>query len=336
MFAMLKNTDLIQIRAIRQVMLISILIMAIKFIAYYFTGSTAILTDALESIVNVVAGGFALFSMYFALRPKDLNHPYGHGKIEFLSAGLEGVLIFIAGIFIVGKATFDIISQSALQRLDLGLILSGVAGGANFFLGKYLIKTGEKHRSIALIANGKHLQTDTITTVGLISGIALIYLSGWLWLDSVLAIVFAFFFFATGYKLVRKSLAGLLDETDTAIIEEVVEHLQTSRKNDWIDLHNLRVLQYGSSLHIDCHITMPWYYSLAETHNRMDDIEVVLKNAYPDKVEVFVHADPCMAHSCEICCIDACNVRRQPFKKRIEWSAQNTLANEKHNALTAD
>lgn len=334
MFARLNNPDYIQNQAIRRVLLVSMLIMLVKFIAYYLTDSTAILTDALESIVNVVAGGFALFSIHFASQPKDLNHPYGHGKIEFLSAGLEGVLIIIAGVFIVGKAANDFISPTALQRLDIGLLLSGMAGGANYFLGKYLVKTGEKHRSITLVANGKHLQTDTITTIGLISGIALIYITGWRWMDILLAIVFAVFFFITGYKLVRKSLAGLLDETDTALIEEVVSQLQNNRKEDWIDLHNLRVLQYGSSLHVDCHITMPWYYSLADTHNRMDEIESVLKNAYPDKVEVFVHADPCMAFSCEICSIHNCDVRRQPFKKRIEWDANNTLANQKHSLHT--
>jgi cation diffusion facilitator family transporter len=327
----LNPTSIIQIKAIKQVLFVSVLIMAVKFTAFYLTDSTAILTDALESIVNVVAGGFALFSIRYASRPKDLNHPYGHGKIEFMSAGFEGGLIIMAGIVIIVKAMLDLINPTELQRLDLGMLLSGIAGSTNYFLGRYLINTGEKHRSITLIADGKHLQTDTLTTIGLVAGVALIYFTGWQWMDGIIAIVFALFIFITGYKLVRKSLAGLMDETDTAIIDEVVLKLQSSRKNDWIDLHNLRVLQYGSSLHVDCHITMPWYYSLAETHNRVDEVEAVLKNAYPDKVEVFVHADPCMAFSCEVCGILDCQVRRQPFKKKIIWSAQNTLPNQKHS-----
>jgi cation diffusion facilitator family transporter len=324
----------IQLKAIRLVLAIGVLIMAAKFTAYYFTSSTAILTDALESIINVLAGTFALFSLSYASRPKDLNHPYGHGKVEFISAGFEGGLILMAGTTIVVKALLDLVHPPDIENLDMGIFLSAIAGGLNYFMGKYLVKVGAQHRSITLVAEGKHLLTDTITSVGLVLGVAIIYITGWIWIDSVLAIMFAFFIFITGYKLVRKSLSGLMDETDTAVVSEIVNLLENNRKPQWIDLHNLRVLQYGSSYHVDCHITMPWFNTLADTHAQLDEIELVLKQAYPNEIEVFVHPDPCLPSSCNVCAMKFCNHRHAPQQKHVKWDVQNTLLNKKHDGNT--
>jgi cation diffusion facilitator family transporter len=217
--------------------------MFLKFIAFFITHSNAILSDALESIINVVAGLFAYFSMRYAARPKDINHPYGHGKIEFISAGFEGGLILIAGILIIGKAVYSFIFPVEIDHLDKGALLAGFAGIVNFFLGRYLIKTGERYRSITLVADGKHLQSDTLSSVGLIIGIVIIYFTKMVWLDNILAIAFALIIIFTGFKLIRKALAGLMDEADEVIIKDVLKVLSENRREQWIDVHNLRTQQ---------------------------------------------------------------------------------------------
>jgi divalent metal cation (Fe/Co/Zn/Cd) transporter len=274
--------------------------MLIKFFAYFLTHSNAILSDALESIINVVAGMFAYYSLYYAAKPKDVNHPYGHGKIEFISAGFEGGLIFIAGLLIIIKSISNLIHPSQIDNLDTGIMISGAAGLINFFMGRYLISIGTKQNSIILKADGKHLQADTFTSIGLMAGVAIIYFTGYLWLDSVLAIVFAFM---------------MLNET---------------RKPKWIDVHNLRVLQYGSSYHIDCHITMPWYENLSVTHDELKEIEKVFSKKFQGRVEVFIHPDPCVPESCRLCQITTCEVRNSPFEKKVDWTLQNIQGNAKH------
>lgn len=312
------------------VLLMSIGIMLIKFFAYFLTHSNAILSDALESIINVVAGMFAYYSISYAARPKDNNHPYGHGKIEFISAGFEGGLIFIAGIGIVIKSISNLIHPSEIDHLDIGIILSGTAGLINFILGRYLIKVGKAQNSITLAADGKHLQTDTFTSIGLIACVAIIYFTGFVWLDSVLAMGFACMILITGYQLVRKSLAGLMDETDEEVVQSIVEVLNLTRKPKWIDVHNLRVLQYGSSYHIDCHITMPWYENLLVTHDELKEIEEVFGKKFDGRVEVFIHPDPCITESCRVCQIADCNVRKLPFEKKVEWTLENIQGDAKH------
>ena len=304
--------------------------MLIKFFAYFLTHSNAILSDALESIINVVAGMFAYYSLYYAAKPKDVNHPYGHGKIEFISAGFEGGLIFIAGLLIIIKSIFNLIHPSQIDNLDTGIMISGAAGLINFFMGRYLISIGTKQNSIILKADGKHLQADTFTSIGLMAGVAIIYFTGYLWLDSVLAIVFAFMILITGYGLLRKSLAGLMDETDEEVVQSIVEVLNETRKPKWIDVHNLRVLQYGSSYHIDCHITMPWYENLSVTHDELKEIEQVFSKKFQGRVEVFIHPDPCVPESCRLCQITTCEVRNSPFEKKVDWTLQNIQGNAKH------
>lgn len=305
--------------------------MFIKFIAFFITHSNAILSDALESIINVVAGAFAYYSLKVAARPKDLDHPYGHGKIEFISAGFEGGLILLAGIIIIGKSVMNMIHPVAIHQLEVGAILAAVAGAANFILGRFLIKTGEVHKSITLVADGKHLQSDTWSSFGLVAGVVVIYFTGWVWMDNVLAIGFGGVIIFTGYKLVRKSLAGLMDEADEVIIKEVIQVLNEHRNPNWIDIHNLRILQYGSSYHIDCHITLPWYNDLKSSHDELKNIEDLITAKFHDKVELFIHPDPCLPFSCSLCQLNQCTVRQRPFEYKIEWTSANVMRNEKHH-----
>jgi cation diffusion facilitator family transporter len=305
--------------------------MLIKFAAWIITQSNAILTDALESIVNVFAGAFALYSVSYAAKPKDEDHPYGHGKIEFLSIGLEGTLIAIAGISIVIKSIYNLFYPHEIDSLDIGLFLTLFTGSVNLIMGLYLQKKGKELHSVTLIADGKHILSDAYSSGGLIIGIILIWISGIRWMDSVVAIIFGLLILYTGYKLMRKSLAGVLDEVDYALVEEIVEVLNKNRKDEWIDIHNFRVIKYGSNLHIDCHITLPWYYSLEKSHSLVSEVENILTKESENHIEVFIHADPCLPDSCSICALKNCAERKHPFIKQIDWSIEVILKNQKHS-----
>ncbi|MFN7313186.1 MAG: cation diffusion facilitator family transporter [Bacteroidota bacterium] len=317
------------VKAMRNVLIAGIAIMVLKFVAYFITHSNAILSDALESIINVVAGAFAYYSVLLAAKPKDLDHPYGHGKIEFISAGFEGGLILIAGLLIIVKSIMNLLHPIAIEHLDVGAWMTAVAGGINYFLGRYLIRVGENQKSLTLIADGKHLQTDTWSSLGLVAGVLIIYFTGYTFLDSVFAILFGILIMVTGFKLVRKSLAGLMDEADESVIREVIAVLQKHRKKEWIDIHNLRIQQYGSSYHIDCHITLPWYNNLQTSHDELKNIEDLIIDQFHDQVELFIHADPCIPESCKLCEIN-CEVRQHTFEQRLPWTLENVLKNEKH------
>ncbi|SHN12256.1 cation diffusion facilitator family transporter [Cyclobacterium lianum] len=310
---------------------ISLLLLVIKFYSFYITGSNAILTDAMESIVNVVASCFALYSVYLSALPKDSNHPYGHGKIEFFSAGIEGTLIIIAGIFIIYQAIVGLIFPKELKDLPIGMGLVGFSGIINGVLGFFLQKKGKSLNSITLEADGRHLVTDALSSFVLIAGIGIIYFSGWIMLDSIISMAFAVFILFNGYYLVRRSVAGLMDESNPKAIGQTVKILNQSRKENWIDIHNMRVQQYGGDSHIDLHLTLPYYFDLIRVHDEVHEVEEVLEQNLPGYVEVFVHADPCLPDSCcHYCQVKDCAVRKHPRTKKIKWTAHNMAKNQKH------
>jgi cation diffusion facilitator family transporter len=312
------------------VVAIAVLLFSIKVAAYFITQSVAVLTDALESTVNVIAGFIGLYSLYVAAKPSDSDHPYGHGKAEFISAAVEGTLIFIAGLIIIYEAIIHFIRPKTLQQLDKGIILVAITALINFLVGYFAIQTGRKNNSLALIASGKHLQSDTYSTLGIIAGLLIIRLTGYNWMDSVIAIIFALLIIYTGYKIIRSSLAGIMDEADTALLGKLVEVLNNNRKENWIDLHNLRVIKYGGQLHVDCHLTVPWYLNVHEAHREIDSLTALIKKEMGDAVEFFVHSDGCLDFSCSICPKQACSVRKKPFEQRINWTIENILSNKKH------
>jgi cation diffusion facilitator family transporter len=326
----LEKSALIKINAIRTVLFAGSLIMVLKFVAFFITHSNSILSDALESIINVVAGAFAYYSLWLAAKPKDTDHPYGHGKIEFISAGFEGGLILLTGIIIIGKSVINMFNPVVIHQLNIGALIAAIAGTANYFLGQYVIRIGNQQNSITLIADGKHLIADTFSSIGLVAGVIIIYYTNWLWLDNVFAILFGFVIIYTGYRLVRKSLAGLMDEADESILKEVIIVLNNNRHPNWIDIHNLRILQYGSSYHIDCHITLPWYNDLKTSHDELKKVEDLVLQKFHDKVELFIHPDPCLPFSCSICQLSECKVRQKPFEQKVAWTLENVMLNQKH------
>jgi cation diffusion facilitator family transporter len=313
---------------------LSIVLLVGKLLAFYLTNSVSILTDALESIVNVIAGFFGLYSLRLSAKPKDADHPYGHGKIEFISAAVEGVMIALAAIFILIESIRNLITPVTLQQLDVGISIIAVAGALNFLMGLICIRNGRKNNSQALIASGKHLQTDTYTTVGILLGLTLVYITGNQRIDSLVGIAFSCLIFYSGFKIIRSSVAGIMDERDKTLLRKMIIVLDTNRSKNWVDIHNIRIIKYGSTLHIDSHLTVPWYLNVHEAHDEIDKLADIVRKEFGDAIELFVHSDGCLPISCPICIKDDCPVRHHPFQRRIAWTVQNMQRDQKHQLNT--
>lgn len=309
---------------------VSVLLLAVKFFAYYSTHSVAILTDALESIVNVVAGFIGLYSLFVAAKPRDQDHPYGHGKAEFLSAAIEGTLIGTAGLIIIYKAVQNLIHPVELHKIDYGIWLVAGTACVNFIVGFFCLRTGKRNNSLALMASGKHLQSDTWSTIGIIIGLILLYFTGYKWIDSAIAILFAVYIIYTGYKILRSSIAGIMDEADAKLLSQMVELLNANRRENWVDLHNLRVIKYGSILHVDAHLTVPWFLNVHEAHIEIDALGVLIRKEFGETLELFVHSDGCLPFQCKICNKKDCPERKNKFEQRIVWTLENISQNKKH------
>lgn len=320
-----------EFRIIAVSLFVSLVLTIAKFIAYFSTHSIAILSDALESIINVVAGAFACYSIYLASKPKDLNHPYGHGKVEFFSIGFEGGMILIAGCLILFKAAESFLSPRPLRQLDAGIMIILGAGLVNFLLGIFLTRSGRKRSSITISGNGQHILADAWSSAGLLTALLLIHFTGWRWLDPLASLAFGTLIVWKGYKLLRHSVSGLMDETDMQVIDKVTAILSENRRPAWIDVHNMRAQQYGQNVHVDCHITMPYYFTLEEVHREIKLVERTLSDQFPyGNVECFFHTDPCLPGSCPYCLVDRCPVRRFPFERKIVWSRDNVLRDSQH------
>jgi len=309
---------------------ISVILLVIKFIAYYLTRSVAVLTDALESIVNVAAGFIGLYSLFIAAKPRDINHPYGHGKAEFLSAAVEGTLILSAGAIIIYKAVQHLIFPIAITSIDQGILLVGATAVINLAVGLVGVRFGKRNRSLALIASGRHLISDSYSTFGIIVGLLLILFTKLFWIDSVVAILFGLFIIYTGYRIIRGSIAGIMDEADEELLTRMIQLLNLNRRENWVDLHNFRVIKYGSVLHVDCHLTVPWYLNVQEAHAEIEAFGALIRKEFGELLELFVHSDGCLYVQCPICIKPNCPVRHHPFEKRIEWTRENTLQDKKH------
>lgn len=314
----------------KYIVVVAIVLFIIKIIAWQITGSVAILTDSLESIVNVMSSFLGLYSLQLAAVPRDRSHPYGHGKVEFISAGIEGVLISLAGLFIVYRAVASFFNPTEITRLDTGLYIIAISAVVNYLFGFWAVKTGEKNSSPALLASGQHLKTDTYTTIGIILGLLLLKLTGLWWIDGLTALIFALVIMFTGYKIVRSAIAGIMDESDEQLLEKMVNYLQENRDPNWVDIHNLRIIKYGAVLHIDCHLTLPWYFNIKQGHDETDKLQSLITDKFGSQIELMIHTDYCEDFSCQICQVANCAERKAPFVKQIKWTVENVTSKEKH------
>jgi cation diffusion facilitator family transporter len=313
------------------VVVASVLLFGLKVIAYFLTNSVAVLTDALESTVNVVTGFTGLYSLRLAAKPRDENHPYGHGKAELVSASFEGILILVAGLIIVYESVINLVHAHPVRQLDTGILLIGFTALANYLLGRWCVSTGKQHHSLALQASGKHLQSDTWTTVGIVVGLLLLRFTGIAWIDSAVALIFALFIIVEGYKIIRQTVAGIMDEADVELLHQLIKVLNENKRAAWVDLHNLRVIKYGAVLHVDCHLTVPWYYNVNEAHAEVDALDRLIARSFDHSLEMFVHTDGCMPPgSCRVCALENCPHRKAEPEIRLEWTMDNITSNQKH------
>jgi cation diffusion facilitator family transporter len=319
------------LRVQRWVVFTSLGLFVLKVIAYLLTNSVAVLTDALESTVNVVTAFTGLYSLRVSARPRDADHPYGHGKIELISASFEGLLIVVAGLLIVYESITHLIDPQPVQQLDAGMALIGFTAVANYALGAWCLRTAQRHHSVALRASGKHLQSDTWSTLGIVAGLLLIRLTGLAWVDSAVALFFAGFIMIEGSRIIRQTVAGIMDEADEALLRQLARTLDAKKQKNWIDLHNLRIIKYGAILHVDCHLTVPWYFNVNEAHAEVDALNAVIQQDFDQSLETFVHTDGCVPpHSCRLCPRIECHVREHVFEGRMEWTYDNLTRNKKH------
>jgi cation diffusion facilitator family transporter len=308
----------------------STVLLAAKFIAYIITHSVAVLTDALESIVNVAAAFIGLYSLYVSAKPRDREHPYGHGKAEYISAAVEGTLVFSAGALIIYKSIKSFFEPYNIVQLDLGMTVLAATAVVNWLLGSVAYRQGKRSGSLALSASGKHLQTDSYSTFAIIGGLILMTITGKQWMDAVFAMVFAVVILFTGYKIVRGSIAGIMDEADIRLLTKMVEKLNTNRRDNWVDMHNLRVIKYGNVLHVDCHLTVPWYLNVHEAHTEVEALGNLIRDNFAESMELFAHSDGCLYFQCHICDKLNCPVRQHEFKDQIVWTVNNVSQNKKH------
>jgi cation diffusion facilitator family transporter len=300
-------------------------LLAVKYFAYVHTGSAAVLSDALESIVNIVAAAFAIASLVFASRPADRGHPYGHGKIEYMSAVFEGGLIAFAALMILWYAVRDLVIGPAVQEIDLGLTVTAGAGAANAALGGFLIRTGRRMHSITLVADGQHVLSDFKTSLGVVIGLLLVRVTGWAWLDPLAAIVVGANLAWTGVRLVRQAAGGLLDEEDPALLGRVVAACDAERRPGIIRIHRLRAIRSGRRTHADIHVIVPEYWTVEEGHEAIDAFERRVLAAARVEGDIALHADPCHRALCAACDVTDCPVRREPFAGRPPFTVEEAV-----------
>lgn len=318
----------IKIRIQRRIVFLSVLLLAGKFLAFFITNSVGILTDALESIVNVTAGFISLYSIGLAAKPRDKDHPFGHGKVELISASIEGILILIAGLAIIVEGVRRLFEPSEVGQLDIGILIIAVAGLANYLMGWYSIRVGRRYDSIALEAGGKHLQSDTYSTIGLILGLLLLYWTGIAWIDSALALIFGGIIVITGINILRKTVGNLMDKADERILKTMLNDLIKSRREDWIDVHNVKVLKYGSAYFVDCDLTLPWYYDIRRGHDVCEEVGKAISEKFSNRIRLNIHTDPCMEEHCPGCGLLNCAYRLHPFVKYKELTLDDLTKNE--------
>lgn len=277
-------------------MIVGFLMFLGKMGAYLITGSAAILSDALESIVHIFAASLAFYSMILSLRPPSKTQPYGYGKIEYFSAGFEGSLIIIAALSILFLGIRDIILGPEVQKIDVGIYIIAAASIVNLILGYYLIRTGNKTNSIILIADGKHVLTDSITSFGALAALILILITGIVYFDPIIAILIGINILVTGYKLIRQSFKGLMNTSDPEVLAKLDEFMTSIVVNDSrvLSYHRLRYWSSGDKYFVDLHIACEDNMTVNESHKLLEEIEKKISDTIFPKhqVELLLHLDP--------------------------------------------
>lgn len=291
-----------------------------KFVAFEITGSRAILSDAMESIANVLGSLIGLITIYIASLPADKGHPYGHGKAEYFSVAFEGGVISFASLFIIYESIKSLLEHNVVREMDIGIALVAGAGIINGGLGLFLKIKGKNLKSLALVGSGEHLISDFLTSVGLVAGLFAVRFTGWMWLDSAIALVFGLILAVMGYRLVRRSLSGLMDEKDLEIIRQLGHLFYKHAFPGIIRIHHTRIIRSGRYHHIDAHIVVPEFWEVHKAHDETDRFSGLVIKDYEYEGEMHLHLDPCRRAYCKVCDLKDCPIRVHPFEKRMEFT----------------
>lgn len=273
---------------------VSLLMLVGKVGAAFLTGSTAILSDAAESVIHLFATGFAGFSLWYAATPPDPDHPYGHGKISYFASAVEGTLILIAALVIGTMAVRDLLVGPSLRQLDVGLYLMGGLTVVNLALGTYLVRVGRRTNSLVLVSNGQHVLTDMWTSLGVIVGVGLVWGTGIAWLDPVAGLFVAGNILWTASGLLRRSIYGLMDEADPDATEALLDELTEAKADGTIaEFHQVRYRRSGDQVWVEYHLMFPGEMSIREAHARSHEVEERVDALFPDEaVYVTAHLEP--------------------------------------------
>ena len=322
MSTQLKNIKLNK-RAAKVSLFAGIIIFGTKFSAFLVTDSTAIFSDAAESVINIVAAGVALYSILVSSKPADEDHPYGHGKIEYFSAGFEGLLIALAGLVIMYSGISKIILGGEPTKLGLGILLLGVSSLANMVLSLYIKGVGEKTNSLTLIADAKHIMADVYTSFGIIVGLGVVILTDIPIFDPIIAIIVAINILFTGFNLVRESVGGLMNEVDSKTMKVISEKIVSIRKPEWIDVHELRFWKSANNTFVDFHLVLPYYFTIREAHKSDNLVLSEMDKILPGS-QVKMHLDYCDFNLCKYCEYSDCKERKEELMEKSVWD-QNRI-----------
>jgi cation diffusion facilitator family transporter len=286
----LQVADKLKVAAVVSIV-VAAAVLGLKFLAYWITGSVALYSDALESIVNLITALVALYALHISTQPADRRHQFGHHKAEYFSAVLEGVLIVLAALLIVREAYDALVVPRRLNEPVQGLLINGAATVINAAWSYFLLTWGRRQRSPALVADGWHLLTDVATSFGVLAGLSLATLTGWQVLDPVLAAVVAVNILWAGWRLVRDSISGLMDEAVTAEVARRIREVISNNAEGAIQAHDVKTRTAGRVTFIEFHLVVPGRMTVASSHQICDRIENALADAIPG-AEVLIHVEP--------------------------------------------
>ena len=306
-------------------LLISIIVLFLKTKAYYATFSMGVLSDALETVVNVMTALVALFAVKIAAEPADESHPYGHGKLEYFSAAFEGGLIFFAAMAIVFQAAKSFFQVNEQLNVFNGNAYIFAATAVNLSTGLFLIWWGHSQNSEALKASGKHLMSDVITTVGVFVGLILVKLTDLVWIDSFVGVLVGTYLLYEAFKILKSNTAALMDATDLESVNLLSEVFNNNRHDEIIDIHNIKLIRSGNFHHIDAHVVVPEYMDVARVHQITHEFEDEVVKAYRYEGEIAFHIDPCKKSFCMQCRKTDCPIRRSEFVEVKKYSAQDLV-----------
>lgn len=309
---------------------VSVTLMFAKMGVYILTGSLAVLSDAIESIVNIATSSFALFAVWIAARPRDKDHPYGHGRIEYLAEAGEGLAISVAGLAILVVTIANGPQNASLEVSTLGLALVAGIALVTFIAGTAIYRAGRSLGSPTLRADGQHIRADAITTIGAFAGMLLVYITGVAWIDMAVAFLLGAWLSVAGLRLLWSAVRSLMDEADPQLLDEIAVAFEAVREPGWVAPHMARVHHLGQEIHVDMHMVFPRFWSLERAHDASLVLERALDVRFGEGSDLMLHMEACTSVSCGYCDVRDCPIRARPFEALHPWTGEYIASQVRH------